>query len=107
MIESHKELIIGVEKVANESLMTQLNSQSARQDMMQLELQTVKQKLDQASRTLAQKDQLIGSLELDLEHMIDQLMKIQHTKAQIAEQQWLARTASGISLDSNMHAVSQ
>lgn len=104
MIKSHKELIIGVEKVANKSLITQLSSQSAQQAMMQLELQTVKQKLDQASRTLAQKDQLIGSLELDLEHMIDQLMKIQDTKAQIAEQQWIARGAPGFCSEANMHA---
>lgn len=105
MIKSHKELIIGVEEVANKSLMMQLSSQSAQQAMMQLELQTVKQKLDQASRTLAQKDQLIGSLELDLEHLIDQLMKIQHNKALIVEQQWIIRNASGLNSDSNMHAL--
>lgn len=62
-------------------------NKSSQQAMMQLELQTVKQQLDQASRTLAQKDQLIGSLELDLEHLIEQLMKIQHNKAQIATEQ--------------------
>lgn len=89
--------------MANKSLMMQLSSQSAQQAMMQLELQSVKQKLDQASRTLAQKDQIIGSLEQDLEHMIDQLMKIQHNKAQIAEQQWIIRSAPGLSSDSNMH----
>jgi chromosome segregation ATPase len=105
MIKSHKELIIGVEKVANKSLMMQLSSQSAQQAMMQLELKTVKQKLDQVSRTLAQKDQLIGSLELDLEHLIDQLMKIQHNKAQAAEQQWIVRAAPGVSSEPNMHAV--
>ena len=84
--------------MANKSLMMQLSSQSAQQAMMQIELQNVKQQLDQASRTLAQKDQLIGSLELDLEHLIDQFTKIQHNK-------WMVSPAPGISSDSNMHAV--
>lgn len=76
--------------------MSQLNIQSEQQQIMQRELQNVRHKLDQASKTLAQKDQLIGSLELDLEHMIDQMVKIQHTRAPIAERQWMARSAPGV-----------
>lgn len=64
------------------SMMLQLHSQSAQQAQMQKELQTVKSKLEQASRTLMQKDLLIGSLEQDLEHMIDQLVKINCNKMQ-------------------------
>lgn len=76
--------------MANKSLMMQLNLQSAQQAMMQLELQIVKQKLDQASRTLAQKDQLIDSLELDLEHMLGILMKKkQHDALQLSDQHWV------------------
>ncbi len=62
------------------SAMSQLNLQSDQQAKMQHELQTVKSKLEQASKKLAQKEQIIGSLELDLEHMIEQLRKIQLTR---------------------------
>lgn len=57
------------------SMIFQLNNQFAQQAMMQKELQDIKSQLAQASKTLAQKDQIIGSLEQDLEHMIDQLVK--------------------------------
>lgn len=64
------------------NMILQLNNQSAQQVIMQQELQAIRQKLDQASKTLAQKDQIIGSLEQDLEHMIDQLSKIQRNQSQ-------------------------
>lgn len=57
------------------SMIFQLNNQFAQTAMMQKELQNIKFQLEQASKTLAQKDQIIGSLEQDLEHMIDQLVK--------------------------------
>ncbi|HSX19954.1 MAG TPA: hypothetical protein VLG38_02375 [Gammaproteobacteria bacterium] len=60
------------------AILLQLNNQFAQQVIMEKELQSVRSKLDQASLKLAQKEQLIGSLEQDLEHMIDQLTKIQH-----------------------------
>ena len=65
-----------------ESMMLQLHAQSAQQERIQHELQQVKQKLEQASLTLAKKDQLIDMLELDLEHMVDQLSKIQQRHGQ-------------------------
>lgn len=58
------------------AMLMQLNLQSAQQAMLQEELNMIKHQLEQASKILAQKDQIIGSLELDLEHMIDQLVKI-------------------------------
>ena len=58
-----------------ESMILHLNSQFAQQVMMQKELQDMRFQLEQASKTLAQKEQIIGSLEQDLEHMIDQLVK--------------------------------
>jgi hypothetical protein len=81
------------------TMMSQLNTQTEQQKIMQRELQNVRLKLEQASRTLAQKDQLIGSLELDLEHMIDQMVKIQHNRTTAAEQQWIARPAPGVAAD--------
>lgn len=69
------------------NMILQLNNQSAQQVIMQQELQAIRQKLDQASKTLAQKDQIIGSLEQDLEHMIDQLSKIKRNQSQ-ADSQW-------------------
>lgn len=65
------------------AMLLQLNNQNMQQAVMQQELQTIKFKLEQASKTLAQKDQIIGSLEQDLEHMIDQLTKLQHNRAHI------------------------
>jgi len=84
------------------SMMTQLHSQSAQQALMQKELQQVKYKLEQASKTLMQKDQLIGSLELDLEHMIDQLVKFNYQNVQQNnKKQWIARSLPGLSKDLN------
>lgn len=81
------------------TMMSQLNIQSEQQKIMQRELQTVRNKLEQASKILAQKDQLIGSLEIDLEHMIDQMVKIKHTRSPMIERQWIARTAPGVATD--------
>lgn len=73
---------------------------------MQTELNNIKYKLEQASRTLAQKEQLIDSLEVDLEHMIDQLVKIQHTRQQCGNtQQWIVRAVPGLSQEANNHIV--
>ncbi len=67
--------------------MAQINSQSEKHSKLEEELQYIKFQLEVASKRLAQKDQIIGSLEQDLEHMIDQLNKIQHnnTKAHWSE----------------------
>jgi molecular chaperone GrpE (heat shock protein) len=79
------------------SMMLQLHSQSAQQAQMQKELQNIKYKLEQTSKTLAQKDLLIDSLELDLEHMIDQLVRIQHTSPQAnSKKQWITRPVPGL-----------
>ncbi len=87
------------------SILSQLQAQSAQQAVMQRELDNVKQKLELASKTLAQKDQIIGSLELDLEHMIDQLVKIQHNRTQPGtRQQWMARPAPGLNTDNQVIA---
>lgn len=87
-------------------MMTQLNTQTLQQELMQRELQSVRHKLEQASKTLAQKDQLIGSLELDLEHMIDQMVKIQQEHNTLMERQWITRTAPGLAAESNAMAIS-
>lgn len=79
------------------SMMLQLHTQSVQQESMQKELDTIKYKLEQASKTLMQKDLLIGSLEVDLEHMIDQLVKIQHSSRESnSRKQWLARPLPGL-----------
>lgn len=62
------------------NMISQLNTQSDQQQLMQRELQNMRYQLEQASKTLAQKDQLIDSLEVDLEHMIDQMVRIQHDR---------------------------
>lgn len=59
-------------------MLLQINTQAAQQEIMRNELQVVKDKLAQADKTLAQKNQIIGSLEQDLEHLLDQLGKMQH-----------------------------
>ena len=88
------------------TMMSQLNSQTQQQEMMRRELQYVRNKLEQASKTLAQKDQLIDSLELDLEHMIDQIGKLQHSRPTTAEHQWIARRAPGLASEHNISAIS-
>lgn len=73
------------------SMTLKLPTQSEQQELLQQELDYVKHKLEQASKTLAQKEQIIGSLELDLEHMIDQLVKFQQNRNHANSQsQWLA-----------------
>lgn len=88
------------------TMMSQLNSQTQQQEMMRRELQYVRNKLEQASKTLAQKDQLIDSLELDLEHMIDQIGKLQHSRPATTEHQWIARSAPGLASEHNIIAIS-
>ena len=78
-------------------MMLQLHSQTAQQALMQRELQNMKYKLEQTSKTLAQKDLLIGSLETDLEHMIDQLVKIKYSGHKTnTKSQWIAHSLPGI-----------
>lgn len=60
------------------AMLLELNTQTAQQARLQQELQSIKFELEQAAKTLAQKDQLIGGLQQDLEHAIDQLSKIKH-----------------------------
>ncbi len=64
---------------------------------LQQELEMIKYQLEQASSILAQKDQVIYSLEQDLEHMIDQLGKI---KPKSPSAQWLDRQLPGLSVES-------
>lgn len=80
------------------SMILELNSQSAQHAKMQQELEIVRHQLDQASKTLAHKDQIIGSLENDLEHMIDQLLKIQKSR-ESNSQQWMGRSVPGLNHD--------
>jgi chromosome segregation ATPase len=90
------------------AMMLQLHAQTTQQAMMQRELQEIKSKLDRASVTLAQKDQIIDSLEQDLEHMIDQIGKIQ-TKQNLqadtnAHTQWMSRPLPGFARNPNQMA---
>lgn len=88
------------------SMMLQLHSQSAQQAVMQRELQNIKEKLEQTSKTLAQKDLLIGSLELDLEHMIDQLVNIQHGKSKsTTKKQWITSSVPGLCQEASSQVV--
>lgn len=77
----------------------ELNNQNAQHALLQQELDMIKYKLAEASKTLALKDQIIGSLEQDLEHMIDQLTKINRGK-----EQWLDRPVSGINIEATVIA---
>jgi hypothetical protein len=87
-------------------MMLQLHSQSAQQALMQRELQNMKYKLEQTSKTLAQKDLLIGSLESDLEHMIDQLVKIKYSDRKPNENcKWMSRAVPGINQDLSEQVV--
>lgn len=87
------------------SVLSQLQAQSAQQAAMQQELDMIKHKLELASKTLAQKDQIIGSLELDLEHMIDQLVKIKHNHNQAGtRQQWMSRPTPGLNSENQVIA---
>lgn len=88
------------------SMMLQLHSQTAQQALMQRELQNMKHKLEQTSKTLAQKDLLIGSLETDLEHMIDQLVKLKYSEQKYnTKKQWIARTVPGLSQEINEQII--
>ncbi len=80
-------------------------TQDAQQAIMQKELLNIKFKLEQASKTLAQKELIIDSLELDLEHMIDQLVKFQQSRNPApSSQQWMTRTVPGLQHELNAHA---
>lgn len=60
---------------------------------MQKELEFVKHQLAMASKTLAEKDQVIGSLEDDLAHMVEVLNnRDRHQNANL----WIARPVPGI-----------
>ncbi len=89
------------------AMMLQLHAQTAQQTMIQRELQEVKSKLERASRTLAQKDQIIDSLEQDLEHMIDQMGKIQtkhNSQESTTNTQWMTRPLPGFARNNNQLA---
>lgn len=84
---------------------TQFLTQDAQQAIMQKELQNIKFKLEQASKTLAQKELIIDSLESDLEHMIDQLVRFQQSRnPTTSSQQWISRTVPGLHHEMNAHA---
>lgn len=88
------------------SMVSQLHSQSAQQAQMQKELQTIKHKLEQASKTLMQKDQIIGSLELDLEHMIDQLVKFNYNHVQSTQKNnWHSCSLPVLNQEINSHVT--
>lgn len=61
---------------------------------MQKELELVRQQLAMASKTLAEKDQVIGSLEDDLAHMVELLSN--RTPNAKENAQWLAHPVSGV-----------
>ncbi len=61
---------------------------------MQKELELVRQQLAMASKTLAEKDQVIGSLEDDLAHMVELLSN--RTPNVKENAQWLAHPVSGV-----------
>ena len=59
---------------------------------MQKELEFVRHQLAMASKTLAEKDQMIGSLEDDLAHMVELLSN----RSPKDTNQWMARAVPGI-----------
>lgn len=61
---------------------------------MQRELELVRQQLAMASKTLAEKDQVIGSLEDDLAHMVE-LLSNRNPNAKDSAQ-WLSHSVSGV-----------
>ncbi len=88
------------------SMMLQLHSQTAQQALMQKELQNIKYKLEQTSKTLAQKDMIIGSLEDDIDHMISLLSKSQHSmQSRQVNNQWINRSVPGLNHDTNLQAT--
>lgn len=73
-------------KMANNlfaDMLVRLNVQTTEQAKLQRELETTKLQL-------LQKDQLIGKLEMDLEHMVDQFSKISYNN------QWMDRDVPGL-----------
>jgi chromosome segregation ATPase len=97
---------IATQKSSFATVLAQLHTQTAQQEKMQIEMNNIKYKLEQASKTLAQKDLLIDSLEMDLEHMIDQLVKMQHGRKQCdSKQQWMSRGLPGLNTEVNNHVV--
>lgn len=59
------------------SMAVKLNSQTRERAELQRQLVAVNQQLANVHKTLAQKDHIIGSLEVDLEHMLEQLTRLQ------------------------------
>lgn len=82
------------------AIIVEANNQNTERALLQQELDMIKYKLAEASKTLALKDQIIGSLEQDLEHMIDQLTKINRRQ----EQQWIDRPVPGLNIEASVVA---
>lgn len=77
------------------SMMSQLQAQSK-------ELELAKNKLERASRSLEQKNKIIDSLELDLEHMVDQLLKLNATES---SSRWINRPVPGLNTENSRVVV--
>lgn len=80
------------------SMAAQLSLQAKQRVQLQEQLQTVNQQLAKVHKTLQQKEHIIDSLELDLEHMVDQLTRLgskNSKKATDFNKSWINRTVPG------------
>ena len=59
------------------SMALQIEAEKKAKEHLELQLQKAKDKLNSVSKILTHKDHIINSLETDLEHLIDQLDKLQ------------------------------
>lgn len=88
------------------SMVLQLNSQSRERAELQKQLVTVNQQLAKVHKVLAQKDHIIDSLEIDLEHVVTQLTRLQTmptagslrtSLTRSSAKKWINRTVPGLS----------
>lgn len=82
------------------SMMLQLNSQAKHQEQLKQQLNHTAKQLENAQKILAQKNRLIDSLEIDLEHVVDQLTKLKTTTKKETPKAsgnlWISRPVPGL-----------
>jgi len=82
-------------------MVLQLNVQAKQQAALQKRLRDATKQLIKTKKALAQKERLIDSLEVDLEHVISQFSKMQSCNAINRSKQWISRPVPGLNVAHN------
>ena len=81
------------------SMVQKLNTQVKEQALLEKKLLRANEKLAQVKKVLAEKNQIIDSLEVDLEHVVSQLGRVKpttHTYSSTPHGQWIGKPVPGL-----------